>query len=86
MDAFLHIEDGVHYLAIMIIHGITDTRCEPWQSTKFAARVQAASVSGKPVLLRIDYEAGHGAGSTIALDFLTPLINKLHSQLFNLQL
>ncbi|GAA6615295.1 hypothetical protein NUACC26_010860 [Scytonema sp. NUACC26] len=64
MDAFLHIEDGVHYPAMMIIHGMTDTRCEPWQSTKFAARVQAASASGKPVLLRIDYEAGHGVGST----------------------
>jgi prolyl oligopeptidase len=64
MDAFLHIEDGVHYPAMMIIHGITDPRCEPWQSTKFAARVQAASASNKPVLLRIDYEAGHGVGST----------------------
>ena len=64
MDAFLHIEDDVHYPAMMVTHGITDTRCEPWQSTKFAARVQAASASGKPVLLRIDYEAGHGAGST----------------------
>ncbi|KAF3888211.1 MULTISPECIES: prolyl oligopeptidase family serine peptidase [Nostocales] len=64
MDAFLHIEDGIHYPAMMIIHGMTDTRCEPWQSTKFAARVQAASASGKPVLLRIDCEAGHGVGST----------------------
>jgi prolyl oligopeptidase len=29
-----------------------------------AARLQAASTSGKPVLLRIDYDAGHGFGST----------------------
>lgn len=64
MDAFLHVQDGVNYPAMMITHGITDPRCEPWQSAKFAARVQAASASGKPVLLRIDYEAGHGAGST----------------------
>jgi prolyl oligopeptidase len=64
MDAFLHIRDGVNYPAMLITHGITDPRCEPWQSAKFAARVQAASASNKPVLLRIDYEAGHGVGST----------------------
>ena len=29
-----------------------------------AARLQAATSSGKPVLLRIDYDAGHGMGST----------------------
>ena len=29
-----------------------------------AARLQAATTSGKPVLLRIDYDAGHGIGST----------------------
>ncbi len=29
-----------------------------------ATRLQAASTSGKPVLLRVDYEAGHGFGST----------------------
>ena len=31
-----------------------------------AARLQAATSSGKPVLLRIDYDAGHGMGSTRA--------------------
>jgi prolyl oligopeptidase len=33
-------------------------------SAKMAARLQAASASGKPVLLRVDYDAGHGFGST----------------------
>jgi prolyl oligopeptidase len=64
MDSFLHIKDGMNYPAMMITHGINDGTCEPWQSTKFAARVQAASASNKPVLLRMDYEAGHGIGST----------------------
>jgi prolyl oligopeptidase len=64
MDAFLHVRDGVNYPAMLITHGINDPRCEPWQSAKFAARVQAASASNKPVLLRMDYEAGHGYGST----------------------
>ncbi|WP_181243690.1 prolyl oligopeptidase family serine peptidase [Chamaesiphon polymorphus] len=64
MDSFLHVRDGVNYPAMLITHGMTDPRVEPWQSAKFAARVQAASASGKPVLLRMDYEAGHGIGST----------------------
>ncbi|MDF5717248.1 MAG: prolyl oligopeptidase family serine peptidase [Rhizonema sp. NSF051] len=60
----LLVQDNVHYPAVIVIHGITDKRCEPWQSTKFAAGIQTASASGKPVLLRIDYETGHGFGST----------------------
>jgi prolyl oligopeptidase len=64
MDPFLHVKDGMNYPAMMITHGINDGSCEPWQSTKFAARVQATSASNKPVLLRIYYEAGHGVGST----------------------
>jgi prolyl oligopeptidase len=64
MDAFLHVRDGVNYPAMLITHGINDQNVEPWQSAKFAARVQAASASNQPVLLRMDYEAGHGIGST----------------------
>jgi prolyl oligopeptidase len=64
MDAFLHVKDEIDYPAMMITHGMNDGTCEPWQSTKFAARIQAASVSNKPILLRMDYEAGHGLGST----------------------
>ena len=36
---------------------------------KFAARAQAASASDKPVVLRIDYEAGHGRGRAKAQIF-----------------
>jgi prolyl oligopeptidase len=64
MDTFLHVQDGINYTAMMITHGMNDGTSEPWQSTKFAARMQSASASGKPVLLRMDYEAGHGTGST----------------------
>jgi len=35
-----------------------------WHSSKMAARLQAASTSGKPVLLDLDYESGHGIGDT----------------------
>jgi prolyl oligopeptidase len=37
---------------------------EIWESAKLGARMLAASTSGKPVLLRVDYDAGHGIGST----------------------
>jgi prolyl oligopeptidase len=33
---------------------------------KMAARTQAATSSGRPVLLRIDYDAGHGVGSSLS--------------------
>ena len=64
MDAYLHIEDNTHYPAMLIIHGMNDPRCEPWLSIKFTARAQSASISENPILLRMDYEAGHGRGST----------------------
>jgi prolyl oligopeptidase PreP (S9A serine peptidase family) len=44
----------------------TDPRVAPFHVAKMAARLQAASKSGKPVLLRVDYDAGHGIGSTRA--------------------
>ncbi|MBP8309765.1 MAG: prolyl oligopeptidase family serine peptidase, partial [Burkholderiaceae bacterium] len=45
-------------------HGVNDPRVEVWHSTKAAARLMAASTSGRPVLLRLDFDAGHGIGST----------------------
>ena len=64
MDAYQHVKDGVKYPATLLIHGINDPRVPPWESLKMAARLQAATTSGKPVLLRIDYAGGHGIGST----------------------
>ena len=64
MSPYHHIKDGVKYPAVLVITGINDPRVDAWQAGKMAARLQAASSSGKPVLLRIDYDAGHGIGST----------------------
>lgn len=64
MDAFHKIKPGVKYPAVMLTHGINDPRVEPWLSAKMAARLQASTASGKPVLLRIDYDAGHGIGNS----------------------
>ena len=43
---------------------MTDPRVEPWQVAKMTARLQKASSSGNPVLLRVTFDAGHGIGST----------------------
>jgi len=64
MDAYHRVKDGVAYPAVLLTTGINDPRVEPWMSAKMAARLQAATTSGKLVLLRIDYDAGHGIGST----------------------
>lgn len=64
MSTYHQIVDGTKYPAVMLTHGVNDPRVEVWHSTKTAARLAAASTSGKPVLLRLDYDAGHGIGNT----------------------
>jgi prolyl oligopeptidase len=64
MSAYHHIKDGTAYPAVMVTTGFNDPRVISWQPGKMAARLQAATSSGKPVLLRVDYDAGHGIGST----------------------
>jgi len=64
MDAYQNIKDGIAYPPVLLMHGINDQRVPLWMSAKMTARLQAATSGGKPVLLRIDYDAGHGVGST----------------------
>lgn len=64
MDAYQHVKKGTAYPAVLLTAGINDPRVDPAQPAKMAARLQASSSSGKPVLLRVDYDAGHGIGST----------------------
>lgn len=66
MSAYNHIVDGTPYPATLLITGINDPRVAPWMVAKMAARLQAASTSGKPVLLRVDYAGGHGVDQTLA--------------------
>jgi prolyl oligopeptidase len=64
MDAFQHVKDGTPYPAVLLITGANDPRVDPWELFKMTARLQAATSSKNPVLLRIDYDAGHGMGSS----------------------
>jgi prolyl oligopeptidase len=64
MDAYQHVKAGTAYPAVLLTTGANDPRVAPWQACKMAARLQASTSSGKPILLRVDYDAGHGLGST----------------------
>ena len=66
MSSYHHVRDGVKYPAVMLVHGVNDTRVDVWESAKFASRLATASSANKPVLMRLDYESGHGQGSTRA--------------------
>ena len=69
MSTYHQIKDGTRYPAVMLIHGLNDPRVDVWHSAKTAARLQAATRSGKPVLMRLDGQAGHGMGSTAQQSF-----------------
>jgi prolyl oligopeptidase len=60
---YQNIRDGVSYPAVMVDSGLNDPRCPPWHARKFAARLQHASTSGHPILLRVRAGAGHGTVS-----------------------
>jgi len=64
IDSYQAVKDGVAYPAVLLTTGVTDPRVAPFHVAKMAARLQAATSSGKPILLRVDFDAGHGIGST----------------------
>ena len=57
-----NIKDGTKYPATMITTADHDDRVVPAHSFKFAARMQEAQKGKKPILIRIETKAGHGAG------------------------
>ncbi len=57
-----NIKDGTRYPSTLIVTADHDDRVFPAHSFKFAARLQAAHKGENPVLIRIDKNAGHGAG------------------------
>ena len=58
-----HVTDGARYPATLMLTGANDPRVDPWQSRKMIARLQAASPSGAPLLLRTSGDTGHGGGT-----------------------
>ncbi|MFZ5826752.1 MAG: prolyl oligopeptidase family serine peptidase [Bacillota bacterium] len=61
-----HVEEGTRYPAIFFHTAASDSRVDPCHARKMAALVQEANGSENPILLRIEFEAGHGAGKPVA--------------------
>jgi len=68
MSSYHAIQDGQRYPATLLVHGVNDIRVRVSNSTKFASRLVQAQTNlpsnPAPVLLRLEYQAGHGQGST----------------------
>jgi prolyl oligopeptidase PreP (S9A serine peptidase family) len=62
---YQRVTPGVRYPAVLFSTGDADTRVPPLQARKMTARLQAATTSGWPVLLRYDTKAGHAGGRPI---------------------
>jgi prolyl oligopeptidase len=77
MSSYERVANGVAYPAAMFTIGFRDARVDAWDPGKMAARLQAASASlgaiGKPVLLRVDFDSGHGTGASHMADETTDL-------------
>jgi len=58
-----HVTNGTAYPAVLFLTGANDPRVNPANSRKMTARLQAASSSGLPILLRTSSTSGHRASS-----------------------
>lgn len=61
-----NVHDGVAYPAVLLATAASDTRVDPLHARKMTARLQAATASSNPILLRLETQAGHGAGKPLA--------------------
>ncbi|AUC74604.1 prolyl oligopeptidase family serine peptidase [Olleya sp. Bg11-27] len=61
-----NVKDGIQYPATMVTTGDHDDRVVPAHSFKFAAELQAKQTGENPVLIRIETDAGHGAGTPVS--------------------
>ena len=60
-----NVKAGVSYPATMVTTGDHDDRVVPAHSFKFAAELQDKNAGNNPMLIRIDVNAGHGAGKSV---------------------
>ena len=61
-----NVKEGTQYPATMVTTGDHDDRVVPAHSFKFAAELQAKQTGNNPVLIRIETDAGHGAGTPVS--------------------
>ncbi|MDX5627104.1 MULTISPECIES: prolyl oligopeptidase family serine peptidase [unclassified Brenneria] len=71
IDAYDNLKDGVRYPAVMLTVGLNDNRISPWQSAKFAARLDEIASKVKesnPVLVLAENNAGHSSSTYAQAD------------------
>ncbi|HEX7878917.1 MAG TPA: prolyl oligopeptidase family serine peptidase [Candidatus Eisenbacteria bacterium] len=78
-----NVKDGTAYPAVLLATAESDSRVAPLHARKMAARLQSASTSGRPVLLRLETRAGHGVGKPVhkLVDEFTDVWSFVFSQL-----
>jgi prolyl oligopeptidase len=59
MDGVQHVAKNTPYPAVICVGGWNDPRVIAWEPGKFAAALQNATTSGKPVLMKVNYDNGH---------------------------
>lgn len=64
VSPYRNIRDGMPYPGVLVAVRANDPRVDAWQAAKLAARLQKASSSGKPVLVRVDFHAGDEDSAT----------------------
>ena len=62
---YQNVKPGAVFPAVLLLTGESDTRVEPMHAYKMAARLQSATTSPRPILLRVESKAGHGAGKPL---------------------
>jgi prolyl oligopeptidase len=77
------VKEGTAYPAVLLATAESDTRVDALHARKMAARLQTATASEQPILLRLETKAGHGAGKPRAkvLDELTDIWSFIFWQL-----
>lgn len=65
MSTYHHVKPGTAYPAVMLTHGVNDNRVPVWHSLKTAMKLREANTSTEPILLRLDFDSGHGAQLTM---------------------
>ena len=78
-----HVVAGTAYPALLMLSADSDDRVDPMHARKFAAAIQWASSSGRPALLRIEANAGHGGADLVkqAVDQYTDIYAFLAARL-----
>lgn len=67
IDAYRHLETGKHYPPVLLTVGLQDQRVSPWQTAKFAARLQELN-SPRNVLVLAYSHGGHNAATYAEAD------------------